>query len=168
MKFATIAAVSIAVLAMGQAAQAVAPKPSGKFAFMGFAQCEARITTSKDPQGDVIAVNHPQSGLLSIENGYITFTPQTVGASKGNVLIQGRTMVEGGSLRVNNSGFAMQSVAEANISGTYEFTDTTFTITIPQEGALQFAMTHANAGRTVYLVRREDARCLNAITATKQ
>lgn len=179
MKIATSIWTGVALLAMAQTAQAVPPKPTGKFAFMLFNQCEAKINTTtantylKDGGGTDIAVRTlrlaPQIGVggISVNNGYITFSPSAVGSSSGNVLLSGQTLVEGGSLRVNNDGRAMTSGPQPNINGTYSFTDTTFTITIPGEGAQAFAMTHANNSKTFYLVRREDARCLTAITATR-
>lgn len=177
MKIATSILTGAALLAMAQAAQAVPPKPTGKYAFMGFNQCEARFnfsirnytTPGAGTDVGVKMISPAQSGTLSAETGYITFTPSTVGASSGNVVLTNRSQAQGGALRINNSRFPWTGGSEADLNGTYSFTDTTFTITIPVQGTFTFAMTHANAGKTFYLVRHEAPDpCLNAITATKQ
>ena len=76
-----------------------------------------------------------QNGLISVEVGYITFTPKT--ATTGQLMVAG-TQVEGGSVRVNNSAFTMTTHA-FNFSGAYSFTDTTFTT----QGAT-FALSYGN------------------------
>jgi hypothetical protein len=149
-----------ATLAMTHSVMAAAPKPAGKYMFMSFSNCEANVRTARDPQGDIISVVPQNSGVLSASVGYMEFTPASPGASNGQATMTA-TMVEGGSLRIDGSGFAMRQRPD-NHSGAYSFTDTTFTF----EG-MTFVMTHANNGRQVYLLRRENARCLNAISATR-
>ena len=133
---------------------------------MIFTQCEARITTTGSP---VTSVNSAQSGELSVGVGSFTFP--AVAASTGNASAE-IVIVGGGSLRVNNSGNAMAAHTETP-AGTFVVTNTTFTFD-PAGAApamtwtARFANISASVARTIYLVRREDARCVNAITATRQ
>jgi hypothetical protein len=82
-------------------------------------------------------------------------------------------IVSGGALRVN-SGTAMSAHLETQ-AGTFAFTNNTFVFdpagaAPAQIWAMRFADINAANGvaRTIYLVRKENARCLNAITLTRQ
>jgi hypothetical protein len=161
--------VAAAVLAMAQTAQA-APKVSGKYALMVFTQCEARFTTTTGSGGAVTSVNPSQSGELNIGVGSFTFP--AVASSAGNASAE-MVLVAGGSLRINNSGNAMAAHTEA-LAGTFSFTNTTFTFdpagaAPPMTWVMRFGdVLGTGVAKTLYLVRREDARCVNSITATRQ
>lgn len=168
---------AVALLALAQAAQA-APKVSGKYVLMIFTQCEARFTTTmgnylkpgSTTAPAVAAINPAQSGELNIGVGSITFP--AVAASTGNASFEA-ILVSGGSLRINSSGNPMAAHPET-AAGPFSFTNTTFTFTPVGEPAMTWTMRFGDivastgVARTLYLVRREDARCVNAITATKQ
>lgn len=162
MKIVTSIWTGITLLAMAQAAQA-APAVSGNYALMSFTQCEAKFTTTTNGTA-ITSVNPSQSGELGIGVGIITF-PVTA-ASSGNASLA-MSNVSGGSLRINLTGNAMATHPEA-VSGTYSFTDTAFTFTPTGEPAMTWTMRPGNGVRTLYMVRRENARCVNAVTATKQ
>ncbi len=179
MKIATIVWTGVALLAMAQAAQAAPPKVSGKYAMMIFTQCEARFTTTMDTYSKpgsttgpaVKSVNTFNSGELNISVGTLTF-PATA-ASSGNASFEA-FIVSGGSLRINNSGGAMATHTET-AAGTFSITDTTFTFDpTGVEPAMIWTFRAGNIivssglARTIYMVRRENARCVNAVTATKQ
>lgn len=166
MKIAMLVGVGAALLGLAGTAQAAPPKASGKYALMIFTQCEARITTTGSP---VTSVNLAQSGELSVGVGSFTFP--AVAASSGNASVE-MVIVAGGSLRVNNSGNAMAPHTETH-AGTFAFTNTTFSFdaagaTPAMTWTARFADISVGVARTIYLVRREDARCVNAITATRQ
>jgi hypothetical protein len=160
-------AVAGLALVTAQPAQA-APKVSGKYALMTLTQCEARFTTTGT--APVNSVNPSQSGELSMGVGSFTFP--SAAASAGNASVE-IVIVAGGSLRVNNSGNTM-SVHNETPTGTFSLTNTQFTFdptdAPPMVWTMRFADVVASTGvaRTLYLVRKEDARCVNAITATKQ
>ena len=177
MKIATSVWTGVALLAMAQAAQAAPPKVSGKYALMIFTQCEARFTTTSDTYRlgtgatapAVKTVNPFNSGELNISVGTLTF-PATA-ASSGNASYEAY-IVSGGSLRVNSSGGAMGVHTEA-AAGTFSVTDTKFTFDPSGvEPAMIWTFRAGNivsgVARTIYMVRGENARCVNAITATKQ
>ncbi|HEX9904945.1 MAG TPA: hypothetical protein VGA77_08280 [Propylenella sp.] len=167
----------LALLAMAQAAQA-AQKVSGKYSLMVFTQCEARLTTKSDNyrRADdttapaVRSINPAQSGELNIGVGSITFPTAAGGVSAGDASFEA-LLVSGGSLRLNNSGNAMGTHTET-AAGPFSFTNTTFTFTPTGEPAMVWTIRAANivkgVARTLYMVREEDARCVNAVTATKQ
>ena len=160
--------VAAAVLAMAQTAQA-APKVSGKYALMVFTQCEARFTTTSG-SGSVTSVNPSQSGELNIGVG--TFTFPAIAASAGSASLE-MVIVSGGSLRINNFGNAMAAHTETP-AGTFSFSNTVFMFKPTGEPVMVWTMRFADVvpatgvARTLYMVRREDARCVNSITATKQ
>ena len=162
MKIATSVWMGVALLAMAQAA-AAAPLVSGKYALMSFTQCEAKFTTTTNGSA-ITSVNPSNSGELNIGVGIITF-PATA-ASSGNASLA-LTNVSGGSLRINTTGEAMATHTEA-VSGTYSITNTAFTFTPTGEPPMIWTMRPGNGVRTLYMVRRENARCVNAVTATKQ
>jgi hypothetical protein len=159
--------VAAAVLAMAQTAQA-APKVSGKYALMVFTQCEARFTTTGS--APVNSVNPSQSGELGVGVG--TFTFPAIPASAGSASLE-MVIVSGGSLRVNNSGNAMTTHTETP-AGTFSFSNTVFMFKPTGEPVMVWTIRFADVvpatgvARTLYMVRREDARCVNSITATKQ
>jgi hypothetical protein len=177
MKIATIVWTGVALLAMAQAAEAAPPKVSGKYALMIFTQCQARFTTTIDTYSKpgnttgpaVKSVNPFDIGELNMGVGTITF-PATA-ASSGTASFEA-FIVSGGSLRVNTTGGAMTTHTEAPPAGPYSFTDTTFTFTPGGEPAMTWTIRPGNivsgVARTLHMVRRENARCVNAVTATKQ
>lgn len=158
------------VLDQAATAQSGPPRVYGQYAFMSISQCEAVITTAKDGQGKVTGVASPQSGLISVGNGYITFTPS--GPGTGTAVVSNSTIIEGGALRVDGNGFSMQQSAQ-NGSGAYLFTETNFTF-----NGQVYQMTASNLlsgiHQTVYLVRLDhtnsngNPNCLTAITASKR
>lgn len=168
---------AVALLAVAQAAQA-APKVSGKYVLMVFTQCEARFTTTlgnylTSPTTGAPAVrtiNPAQSGEMNIGVGSITFPNLPAGVSVGNASFEA-ILISGGALRINNIGNAMAAHPET-AAGPFSFTNTTFTFRPVGEPAMTWNVRAGNivsgVARTLYLVRREDARCVNAITATKQ
>jgi hypothetical protein len=148
-----------------------APEVNGKFAYMSQSFCEAKLTVTKDGNGKVTSVNLTQAGLMSVSVGYITFNQNT-----GKATITGATLIEGGGLRVANSGFNWAQKPDNNPTPTeYSFTNTTFTY-----GGQVYKMVYSdqageNAFRSVYLMRRwtdeanpDNPNCLEAIWATKQ
>jgi hypothetical protein len=167
---------AVALLAVAQAAQA-APKVSGKYVLMIFTQCEARFTNTMGSYlkpgpitaSAVATINPAQSGELNIGVGSITFPTVAGGVSAGNARFEA-ILVSGGALRINRTGSAMATHAET-ATGPFSFTNTTFTLTPIGEPAMTWTMRAGNivggVARTLYLVRREDARCVNAITATR-
>ena len=177
MKIARGVLAGLTVLAMVQAAQA-APKVSGKYALMIHVQCNARIATQSDTfdkgggtssGSAVTSVNSQENGELSIGVGTLTFP--TTAASSGTANIN-LSFVGADVLRVNGGGSDVGTHAEA-FNGTFLFTNTTFRFTPTGEPVMVWTMRFADVApggvaRTLYLVRKEDASCLNAITATKQ
>jgi hypothetical protein len=178
MKIATIAWTGVTLLAMAQAAEAAPPKVSGKYALMIFTQCEARFTTTTDTYRlgtgatapAVKSVNPFNNGELNMGVGTITFQVTTP-ASSGTASFEA-FLVSGGSLRVNTTGEAMATHTEAPPAGPFSFTDTTFTFTPGGEPAMTWTIRPGNivsgVARTLHMVRRENARCVNAVRATKQ
>jgi len=177
MKIATSVWTGMALLAMAQGAQAAVPLVSGKYALMTFSQCEAKFTTTTDnyvlgvggTAPAVKTVNPMQSGELNIGVGSLTFP--TVAASFGPASLE-MYIVAGGSLRINATGGAMAAHTEA-MSGTFSFpTATTFSFTPTAGTAMTWTIRPGNivsgVARTLYMVRKENAQCVNAITATKQ
>ncbi len=177
LKIATSFWAAVALLALAQAAQA-APKVSGKYVLMVFTQCEARFTTTMGnyltlgttTAPAVRAINPAQSGELNIGVGSLTFPTAVLGVSAGNASFEA-ILVSGGALRINSSGNPMAAHAET-AAGPFSFTNTTLTFRPVGESVMTWTMRAGNivngVARTLYLVRRGDARCLNAITATKQ
>lgn len=178
MKISTIVWTGVALLAMAPAAEAAPPKVSGKYAMMIFTQCQAGFTTSTatyskpgNTTGPAVATLIPAgSGELNISVGTITF-PATA-ASLGNASFEA-FIVSGASLRINTSGAFMTTHTET-APGTFSFTETQFTFDptgVDPAMVWTFRAGNFAAGglaRTLYMTRREDARCVNAITATKQ
>ena len=168
---------AVALLAVAQAAQA-APKVSGKYVLMVFTQCEARFTTTMGSYlkpgpttaPAVATINPAQSGELNIGVGSITFPTVVGGTSLGSASFEA-ILVSGGALRINTTGNPMAAHAET-AAGPFSFTNTAFVFRPVGEPAMTWAMRAGNivsgVARTLYLVRREDAGCVNAITATKQ
>ena len=170
-----IALTGVALLAMAQTAEA-APKVSGKYALMIFIQCGAKIATTTanfaKPGGGsapaVASVTQQGTGEIAIAVGTITF-PSTA-ASSGSATLE-MSQVGGDVLRLDGNGSPVGTDTQ-NDAGTFAVTNTSFTFT-PTGGAaevwtMRYADLVSGVARTLYLVRREDANCLNAITATKQ
>lgn len=176
MKITTALLAGVAMLAMAQAAHAAPPKVSGKYALMSFSQCQAQFTTTSDnyrrannTTGPAVrTVNPAQNGEMNIAVGTITF-PNSA-ASSGNASVE-MNIVSGASLKINTSGGAVATHTETG-SGPFVVTATEFRITLSGEPAMTWTMRAGNivngVARTLYLVRRENAQCVNAITATKQ
>lgn len=172
MKIATSIWTGVALLAMAQAAHA-APLVSGKYALMTFSQCQAGFTTTIDSYmraaggtgPGVKSVNPTGSGELNIGVGTITFP--AIAASSGPASLE-LYIVAGGSLKINSSGGAMAAHTET-ATGTFSITATSFTFDPDGvEPAMIWTIRPANSARTLYMVRKEDAKCINAVTATKQ
>lgn len=150
----------------------------GRYAFHSQSSCEARFnataatnfvraTAGGNVTGPGIVTMDPaDSGLHSAEIGYITFTAGP-SAYSGSFVMSQRTEVEGGALRINNTGTATR-VRSGDITGTFTVTETQLRLTIAgQPGTLVFSMVHSNAGRNVYLIMRENARCFSSLIATR-
>jgi hypothetical protein len=111
---------------------------------------------------------------VAISVGLITFTTTpAAGASTGGASVN-ESIVNGDVLRITvPHGVATKT---ETVAGTFLFTDTTFTFDpAGAPPAMTWIMRPGNftagagsVARTLYMVRREDAQCLNAITATKQ
>ena len=173
--------VSVAVLAMAQTAHA-APKVAGKYILMSFSQCQAEFTTTEgsykranNTNGQAVAsLNAGDDGEINIAVGSITFPNAASSAGSGAILEM--SIVAGASLKINAAGGAVATHTE-NATGTFTVTDTTFTFD-PNGGdpamiwtmrAGNFANANVNGvARTMYLTRRENAKCISAVTATKQ
>ena len=171
MKISTGVLAGVAVLAMAQAAEAAPPKVSGKYALMSFTQCQAQFTTTSDAEG-VQSINPTQNGEINIAVGTMTF-PNTP-ASSGSASLE-MSIVSGPALRINGSGGNILTHTE-NISGTFAVTgnqpNSTFRLTPTGEPAMTWTLRAGNivsgVARTLYMTRRETARCISGVTATKQ
>ena len=147
--------------------KAAGPQVTGKYAYVSTTHCEAKLNVTKDLQGKVTNVTLQSGGVVSSSVGYITFTKTS--ATGGTAVISGATLIEGGTLRVNNNGFNWVTKPDNMPSTPYSFTETTFTL-----GGMTFRMAYADAEgayfRTVYLVRRESptSNCLETVWATRQ
>jgi hypothetical protein len=127
------------------------------------------------PIGAVGGSGPAVASLTSQDNGELTigvgtFTFPSTAASSGSATLE-MSQVGGDVLRVNGDGSPV-GTATQNDAGTFAVTNTSFTFT-PTGGAamvwtMRFADVASGVARTLYLARREDANCLNAITATKQ
>jgi hypothetical protein len=161
---------TFALLVCASAAMAAPPQVDGKYAFISQTFCEAQLTIVKDSKGFVKDVLNSKSGMISSAIGYITFTPSS--ATAGSAAITGSTIVEGGAVRIGNSGFAWKQAGN-NVGVTpYSFTNTQFTF-----GDQTYKMIVADAVadgffRTVYLMRRatddKNPDCVETIWVSKQ
>ena len=183
-----VVALALSALALGHptAAAAAAPKISGTYGFMIWGQCTAKLSAPFEevlippiskPETDnaIREVDNPQPGLLSVTVGTMTLTPSTPNAAAGTVT-GSNTQVGGGVVQVNNNGNPMQT-SLGSISGTYSFTDATFTLVLHKGGTQIFAMSFggvddAGIAHSIYLVRQGaqggNQYCLQAINATRQ
>jgi len=170
-----IALRGVALLALAQAAEAAPPTVSGKYALMTFTQCNAKLASTtgiySKPGGTASAVaslNSRGNGELSIGVGTVTF-PATAN-SAGNASLE-LSIVGADVLRLNGSGSPVGTHTET-LAGTFAVTATSFTFTPTGQAAMTWTMRAGDLVRgvaqTLYMVRVEDAECLNAITATKQ
>jgi hypothetical protein len=156
---------------VASAAQAAPPRVNGSYAFASHSSCEAQLTTNKKPTGELTSVNPAKSGSFGASVGYINFTPTS--ATAGNATITGATLMEGGAVRVNGSGFAWATKADNQAAHAYSFTATTF-IYAGQTYQMVYADPYGAGNaffRTVYLLRRSNdagMNCLEVIHATKQ
>ena len=153
---------------IANAAQA-ANGPNGKYAYVSVEMCEAKLTVTKDANGKVTNVSLSQAGMMSGGAGYITFT--LTSASGGKATITGAVLIEGGAVRIGNSGFNWNQKPD-NLTGVpYSFTATTFTF-----GGQVYQFYGSNNVKTtyqnVYLIRRDtvdgSSNCVQTISATKQ
>jgi len=197
MKITTGLLAGVAVLALAQTAHA-APRVTGKYILMSFSQCQAEFTTTNTSFLKTIGaangagshqhptttgpgvqtVNPAQNGEINIGVGSITFNVGAAGASTGPATLE-MFIVSGNALRINpsNAGGLIGTHTET-VSGTFTVTDTAFTFTPGgpnPDPAMTWTMrpgdfktTITSIARTMYLTRRENARCINAVTATKQ
>ncbi len=176
MKRATIMLLSGAMLAMAMPAQAAAPKLSGKYAVMSFSQCTVgfNFTTNNyklanDTTSPAVAgITTLGSGEFGIAVGIMTFP--TTAASSGAASLT-LDYVNGSVLRINGNGPTMETETQ-NFSGTFSVTNTSFTFTPTGGSAMTWTMAPADlvkgVARTAYMVRKEDAGCLNGLSVTKQ
>jgi hypothetical protein len=156
---------------------AATPKVSGTYALMGWSLCQAKFTTkSRDYKlptanpfsGPAVWELSPGGlGQISVEAGYVTFTPSAVGGTSGT-FAGTTTSINGSALAINTNGTPMkQKNDEPPFSGNYSATDTTFTI-----GGDVFVLSFGNVvqgvARQINLVRRESATCANALSFTRQ
>jgi hypothetical protein len=158
-----------ALLVMSTAAIAAPPTVDGRYAFLSQTFCEAKLIVSKAGP-NVTNVTLSQSGQMYSGVGYITFN-----SGAGTASITSQKGIEGGTLRVNNTGFAWGPAKDPNQTNIpYSFTNSTFTF-----GGQDYVMVYADgegggAYRSVYLVRRgqgnseTNANCVESIWATKQ
>ena len=158
---------------------AAAPKVSGKYALMGWSSCQAQFTTkSRDyklptanpASGPAVWELSPGNlGQISVEAGYVTFTPSAAGSTSGT-FAGTTTSINGSALAITRDGSTSGSpVKQKNgetFSGAYSATDTTFTI-----GGDVFVLSFGNVvqgvARQINLVRRENAACASALSFTR-
>lgn len=160
------------VLGTMQSAAALPPKVSGVYAFMSWSLCEARFTTTTNnyklanntTAPAVTTVNPASSGLLEVAVGTVTFPSTAV--SSGNATVK-MVQIEGGSLQINTSEFTMRRRVPADQTAAFSLTETTFTFA-GMTYDMTFGDVASGVARTVYLVRKENSNCLNAISATKR
>jgi hypothetical protein len=176
MKLATTVFLLSTALTMALPAQAAAPKLSGKYAVMSFSQCTVGFDyTSNNYKlaNDTIApaitgITTLNSGDFEIAVGTMTF-PSTAASSGAASLVL--NSVSGSVLRINGNGPTMGTGTQS-LSGTFAVTNTSFTFTPTGGAAMTWTMSPADlvkgVARTAYLVRKEDAGCLNGLSVTKQ
>jgi hypothetical protein len=183
MKITTGLLAGVAVLAMAQTAHA-APKVAGKYVLMSFTQCRAEFTAttannyrlSNDSTGPAIrTLNSVESGEINIAVGSITFPDAA--ASSGAASLE-MSIVSGASLKINTSGGNITTHLESP-TGTFtiDAANSTFTFDPDDGPAMTWTMRAGDfktnnptngVARTLYLTRRENARCISAVTATKE
>jgi hypothetical protein len=155
-------------------ADAAAPKVSGKYALLGWNLCQAKFTTlTRDyklangtASGPAVQQIDPGNlGTISVEAGYVTFTPTTAGATSGQ-FVGSSNIINGSALKINTAGAALTQKIE-NFSAAYSATDTTFTLNT-DVFVLSFGNVVAGVAKTINLVRKENAVCLTALSLTKQ
>jgi hypothetical protein len=171
------AAGSLFVFAVAQATPVAAatPKVSGKYALMGWSSCQAKFTTKtrdyKLPTANpfsgpaVWELSPGGLGQISVEAGYVTFTPSAAGSTSGT-FAGSTTSINGSALAINTNGTPMKQKNGETFSGAYSATDATFTI-----GGDMFVLSFGNVvqgvARQINLVRRESATCANALSFTR-
>jgi hypothetical protein len=178
MKFASaFVSGSLFVFAIAQAtpANAAPPKVSGKYALMGWSNCQAKFTTkSRDyklPTADpfsgpaVWELSPAGLGEFSVEAGYVTFAPSAPGSTSGT-FAGTTTSIHGSVLAINSAGSAVTQKNGETFGGDYSATDTTFTIG-GDVFVLSFGNVVSGVARQINLVRKEDARCASALSFTR-
>jgi hypothetical protein len=154
---------------------AAAPKVSGKYALMGWSSCQAKFTTKtrdyKLPTANphsgpaVWELSSDGLGQISVEAGYVTFTPSVTGSTSGT-FAGSSISINGSALAINSDSTPMKQKNEDTFSGNYSATDTTFTI-----GGHLFVLSFGNVvqgvARQINLVRRESPTCANALSFTR-
>lgn len=171
--FVTGALVMLAI-APATPVHAAAPKVSGKYSLTGSVSCQAKFTTTSrnyklptasPASGPAVWELSPGNlGQISIEAGYVTFTPGpgiTSGTFSGT-----STSISGSALAINAAGQPMKQKNDV-FSGNYSATDTTFTIG-GDTFVLSFGNVVSGVARQINLVRRESATCANALSFTRQ
>ncbi len=183
MKITTGLLAGAAVLAMAQTAHA-APRVAGKYILMSFTQCVALLSTttasverSNGTDGPAVtALNVPDDGEINIAVGSITFP--NAASSAGSAQLE-MSIVAGASVRTAANGNIAPHTE--NVTGTFSITGTgndgIFTFTPNGDPAMTWTMragdfTSNNVtnglARTMYLTRKENNKCISAVTATKQ
>jgi hypothetical protein len=161
-------------------AAAAAPKVSGKYALMGWSSCQAKFTTKSrnyklptaDPHSGPAVWELSPGGLgqISVEAGYVTFTPSAAGSTSGT-FAGTTTSINGSALAIITDGTphgtSMKQKNGETFSGAYSATDTTFTI-----GGDEFVLSFGNVvqggvARQINLVRRDSATCAVALSFTR-
>ncbi len=154
---------------------AAAPKVSGKYALMGWSSCQAqfttksrdyRLTTANPFSGPAVWELSPGGlGQISVEAGYVTFTPSAPGSTSGT-FAGSTTSINGSALAINSNGTPIKQKNGEIFNGNYSATDTTFTI-----GGDVFVLSFGNVvqgiARQINLVRRESGTCATALSFTK-
>jgi len=165
-----MAGLAALLLCFATGAFAAPPKVSGKYAFISQTFCEAQLIVVKDSKGFVKDVNPKQSGMMSTAVGYITFTPSS--ATEGTAAITGSTLVEGGAVSVDNSGFKWKVSGNNAPDAPYSFTGNSFTYS-GQKYQMVFSDADSNPEffRSVYMMRLakegSNSDCVETIWATK-
>ena len=167
----------VLMFAVSQApcANAAAPKVSGKYALMGWSNCQAKFTTKnrdyKLPTADpfsgpaVWELSPGNLGEFSVEAGYVTFTPSAPGSTSGT-FAGSTTTIHGSVLAINTAGSSMTQKNGETVSGAYSAADTTFTIG-GETFVLSFGNVVSGVARQINLVRKEDFRCASALSFTR-
>jgi hypothetical protein len=157
-------------------AAAAAPKVSGTYALMGWSSCQAKFTTkSRDYKlptdnpfsGPAVWELSPEGlGQISVEAGYVTFTPSGAGSTSGT-FAGTTTSINGSALAINGNSTPIKQKNGETFSGAYSATDTTFTVG-GDEFVLSFGNVVQGVARQINLVRRESAKCASALSFTRQ
>jgi hypothetical protein len=166
------AAMAAALVAMTiTAATAAAPKVVGKYAFMSWNLCQANFNTTSNSYRlangttgpGVQTVNPLDNGGLSVSVGVFTFPDRPASSGQAS---RSMILVSGAALRINGGGPLMTRSA-LNERGAFSLTAKIFNF---KSETYEIAVANVIDGvaQTVYMVRRQNDRCLLAVSATKQ